>query len=155
MNSGRLGTHDGQCDGFLHTVPTIAEIRVRNTMMRLLAHVPAKFLRVMCLVLDLRPGQSRADVDKELVPLLIMAYPCRRIMKFMNAQLAYLSYGCNLRSAQQVLCTETIRIMPVILRVVTRVSFSDDADIQADCVEKVIVNVLPLDSVCIIFHTFL
>ena len=45
-------------------------------------------------------------------------------------------------------------MMLVILRVVTRLSFSDDADIQADCVEKVIVNVLPLDSVCIIFHKF-
>ena len=73
----------------------------------------------------------------------------------MSAQLAYLGYGCNLSSAQQVLCKETIRMMPVILRVVTRLSFSDDADIQADCVEKVIVNVLPLDSVCIIFHTFI
>ena len=152
-----MGNVMGSC-----TLPTIAEIRVRNTMMRLLAlvercehwttaHVAAKFLRVMCLVLDLRPGQSRADVDKELVPLLIMANPCRRIMKFMSAQLAYLGHGCNLSSAQQVLCKETIRMMPVM----TRLSFSDDADIQADCVEKVIVNVLPLDSLCIIFHTFI
>lgn len=42
-------------------------------------------------------------------------------------------------------------MMSVILRVVTRMSFSDDAEIQAECVEKVLVEMLPMATVRIIF----